>query len=203
MSLLLADSETKTNLMRAFAGESQARNRYTFAAELAKTQQYEVLEKVFLFTADQEKAHAKVFMDFLTPLSGKNLPLDGTYPVDSYPDVLDHLKAARQHELDEFSDVYPAFSAVAAEEGFDDIADAFGRIALIEKTHAHRFGHLAELLEQKKLFVSDAETGWICLNCGTIVNSTAAPTLCPVCKHNQGFFVRLQFSPYLCSGCFK
>lgn len=199
MSVSFENSETRLNLMRAFAGESQARNRYTYAAGLAKRKGLEVLEQVFLFTADQEKAHGKVFYDLLKPLSGKNLLVDGSYPVELYSDMLDHLKAAAHNENEEHDTVYSSFSRIAAQEGFDAIAHTFTMIAGVEKTHAQRFERFAKLVEEEKLFVSDVETGWMCLNCGQIIHSTAAPAVCPICKHGQGFFIRLELAPF--TGC--
>lgn len=196
MSVAFENSETKRNLMRAFAGESQARNRYTFAASLAKRKNLEVIQQVFLFTADQEKAHSKVFYDLLQPVSGETIHIDGGYPVDLYSDLTDVLKAAQHNEEEEHDVVYADFSKIAAQEGFDAIAHTFSMIAGVEATHAQRFQYFADLLAQDKLFVSDVETGWMCLNCGQIIHSTAAPAMCPVCKHGQGFFIRLELAPY-------
>ncbi len=196
MSVSFEQSETRLNLMRAFAGESQARNRYTYAAGLAKKKGLEVVQQVFLFTADQEKEHGKIFYDLLQPVSGQNLVVDGGYPVDLYSDMLDVLKAAAHNENEEHDTVYSGFSKIAAQEGFDAIAHTFSMIGGIEKTHAQRFERFAELMAENKLFVSDVETGWICLNCGQVIHSTAAPAICPVCKHGQGFFVRMELAPY-------
>lgn len=196
MSVNLENSETRLNLMRAFAGESQARNRYTFTAGLAKSKGLEVLQKVFLFTADQEKEHAEVFYRLLEPLAGQTLHVDGGYPIDLYSDMLDNLKAAVHNENEEHDSVYASFSKIAAQEGFDAIAHTFTMIGGIEKTHAQRFEYYAKLLEEDKLFVSDVETGWMCLNCGQIVHSNIAPAMCPVCKHGQGYFIRLELAPY-------
>lgn len=196
MSVNLENSETRLSLMRAFAGESQARNRYTFAAGLAKRKGLEVLEKVFLFTADQEKEHAEVFYRLLEPLAGQTLHVDGGYPIDLFGDMLDNLKAAVHNENEEHDTVYADFSRIAAQEGFDAIAHTFTMIGGIEKTHAQRFAYYAKLLEEDKLFVSEVETGWMCLNCGQIVHSTVAPASCPVCRHGQGWFIRLELAPY-------
>ena len=196
MSVNLENSETRLSLMRAFAGESQARNRYTFAAGLAKRKGLEVLEKVFLFTADQEKEHAEVFYRLLEPLAGQTLHVDGGYPIDLSGDMLDNLKAAVHNENEEHDTVYADFSRIAAQEGFDAIAHTFTMIGGIEKTHAQRFAYYAKLLEEDKLFVSEVETGWMCLNCGQIVHSTVAPASCPVCRHGQGWFIRLELAPY-------
>lgn len=196
MSISFENSETRLNLMRAFAGESQARNRYTYAAGLAKRKGLEVIQQVFLFTADQERAHGKVFYDLLQPLAGQTLHVDGGYPVDLYSDMTDVLKAAAHNENEEHDTVYSSFSRIAAQEGFDVIAHTFTMIAGVEKTHAQRFEYFAKLLQEEKLFVSDVETGWMCLNCGQIIHSTAAPAVCPICKHGQGFFIRMELAPY-------
>jgi rubrerythrin len=196
MGVSLLGSETRRNLMRAFAGECQARNRYTMAAELAGQQQLEVVSQVFLYTAKQELAHAKVFYDFLKPLGGSTVEIDGTYPVDDSASVVTLLRAAEHNEGEECSKDYPAFAKTATEEGFPLVGKAFEMIAQIEGTHGQRFGQLAQMLEEKRLFVSQVETGWICLHCGHILQATAAPALCPVCKHDQGYFVRLGFSPW-------
>ena len=196
MAMDFLHSETQRNLMRAFAGESQARNRYLFSAGISKKSNLHVIESVFLVTADQERAHAKVFYDLLAPASGQNIRVDGAYPVDIFPDVLEHLKAARHNETQEHEVEYAGFAKTAREEGFEDIAKTFERIAGIEKTHAERFDRFIQLMEQGKLFVSDVETQWVCLNCGMVVSAAQAPQLCPVCKHPQGYFIRLELSPF-------
>ena len=190
------NSETKENLMRAFAGESQARNRYTFAAEQAKEQKLYVVEAVFRFTADQEQQHAEVFYDHLKELAGQNIQIDGSYPVDIYDTVLEVLKAAQHNEYEEFDPVYKTFGDKAMEEGFPQVAASFHQIAKIEKVHGDRFGELAELLEQNKLFISDVECKWMCLNCGHIHEGKEAPGKCPVCHHDRGYFIRFALAPY-------
>ena len=190
------NSETKHNLMRAFAGESQARNRYTFAAEQAKEQGLHVVEAVFRFTADQEQAHAEVFYDHLKELAGQNIQIDGSYPVDIYDTVLEVLKAAQHNEYEEYDPVYQSFGDKAMEEGFPQVAASFHQIAKIEKVHGDRFGKLAELLEQNKLFISDVECKWMCLNCGHIHEGKEAPGKCPVCHHDRGYFIRFALAPY-------
>ena len=189
-------SKTRENLMRAFAGESQARNRYTFAAEQAREQKLEVVARVFEFTANQELAHAKVFYDALQPSVSRNLTVDGNYPVDLYPDLLGHLRAANHNELQEWEHDYAGFAKIAAEEGFDLISKTFEMVAGIEKTHADRFQRFATLMEQDQLFSSPQEETWMCLNCGQIIHSTTAPAQCPVCKHGQDFFIRLPMAPF-------
>lgn len=191
------DSETAKNLMRAFAGESQARNRYTFSAQQAKKEGYPVIESAFLFTANQEKEHARIFYDYLKDLQGRTITVDGGYPVDQYDSTLDLLKAARHNEYEEFEDAYRNFGNIAKEEGFTKIADSFFRIGEIEKVHGDRFQLFADYLEQNKLFVSDVSTGWMCLNCGYVFQGTQAPAKCPVCSHEQGYFIRLELAPYI------
>lgn len=189
-------SETAKNLMRAFAGESQARNRYTFAASAAKKEGLEVVEAVFTFTAGQEKEHAEIFYGHLKEMKGETIFIDGGYPVDLYDSSLDLLKAARHNEYEEYEDVYRKFGQIAKDEGFAQIAASFDMIAQIEKVHGDRFQMFADYLEKNQLFVSDMETGWMCLNCGHVYRGTEAPGVCPVCKHGKGYFVRLELAPY-------
>ena len=197
MSIEFCNSETKDNLMRAFAGESQARNRYTMAADQAKQQNLHVIEQIFTFTANQEKEHAEIFYDYLKELCGETIFIDGGYPVDQYEKSLDLLKAARHNEYEEFEDVYQNFSRIAKEEGFDAISNSFAQIAQIEKLHGDRFQMFADYLERNQLFVSEVETGWMCLNCGHIHRGTKVPGQCPVCHHDQGYFIRMELAPYI------
>ena len=196
MSVKFSESETRKNLMRAFAGESQARNRYTFAASLCKAQKLPALEAVFLFTAGQEKEHAEIFYQHLQASAGETVTVDGSYPVDLTNDVLELLRMAQRNEYHEFDPVYQAFGETAQAEGYPRIAASFFQIAPIERSHGDRFGRLADLLEQKQLFVSDVKCAWMCLNCGHIQESLEAPKLCPVCSHDQGYFLRLEMAPY-------
>lgn len=192
----IRNSETMKNLMRAFAGESQARNRYTFAAQTAKKEKLPVIEQVFLFTAGQEKEHAEIFYNQLKDLAGETIVIDGGYPVDQYDKTLDLLKAARHNEYEEYDPVYRAFGDIAKEEGFQRTAGIFHQIAEIEKTHGDRFQMFADYMEKNQLFVSEVETGWMCLNCGFIYRGTSAPAICPVCSHEQGYFIRAELAPY-------
>ena len=196
MNMNLSENQTKVNLLRAFAGESQARNRYTFAAEQAKQENLPVVEMVFKFTANQELAHAKIFYDFLKEMTGKNITIDGSYPVDIYGTTLELLRSSQHNEFEEFEPVYPDFGKIAAQEGFQQIGTKFNQIAKIEKTHGERFGMFADWLEQGKLFVSDVEEEWMCLNCGYVHKSSEAPKACPVCNHPQGYFIRLALAPF-------
>ena len=196
MAVDFRDSETKDNLMRAFAGESQARNRYTFGAGQAKKEKQEVISRVFLYTAEQEKEHAEIFYKHLKELAGETIHVDGGYPVDLTEDLAELLRMAQHNEYEEHDDVYKKFGDKAKEEGFDDVARSFYNIAEIEKFHGDRFGRFAEFLEQNRLYVSDVKCGWICLNCGYICESNRAPERCPVCDHDQGYFIRLELSPF-------
>lgn len=196
MAVEFRNSETKDNLMRAFAGESQARNRYTFAAAQAKEQKLQVLEAVFLYTAGQEKEHAEIFYNHLKELAGETIHVDGGYPVDISGNLAELLRRAQHNEYEEHDPVYKAFGDKAKEEGFLTVASSFYQIAEIEKFHGDRFGRFAQLLEENKLFVSDVKTGWICLNCGFVFEGEKVPDKCPVCDHDKGYFVRLELSPF-------
>ena len=193
----LKNSVTKENLLRAFAGESQARNRYTFAAAAAKKAGLEVVEAVFTYTAGQEKEHGEIFYNFLKNAGCENVEISQAgYPIDCADELDKLLMLAFQHEYEEYQDVYPAFADQAEKEGFKDIAAKFRMIAQIEKVHGDRFKRFGQLLEQKKLFVSDVKTGWMCLNCGHVFEGTQVPAKCPVCDHEKGYFIRFELSPY-------
>ena len=198
MTMTFENSRTKENLMKAFAGESQARNRYMFASEQAYTSNLYVLAEIFRYTADQEEAHAKVFYDHLTGLSGQNITVEGTYPVDIADNVLDLLHMAHHNEMEEFETVYPAFAAVAEEEGFLPVAASFRMIAEIEQSHAKRFRHVAKLLEEGQLYARSGEAVWMCQNCGHLYKGGNVPDVCPVCQHNRGYFVPIDMAPWTC-----
>lgn len=196
MESALKNSMTAKNLMRAFAGESQARNRYTIAASVAKKEGLPVIEQVFLYTANQEKEHAELFYKFLKELSGETIHIDGGYPVDMGEKTVDLLRSAEHNEFEEFDVVYKEFGDVALKEGFDRVGHVFHMVADVEKTHGDRFGIFANLLESSRLFASEEDTEWVCLNCGYIFEGKIAPKYCPVCEHEQGYFVRLEQAPY-------
>ena len=184
------NSVTRENLMRAFAGESQARNRYTFAAREAQKQQLPILEKLFTFTANQEREHARIFYDHLKALTGTTIQIDGGYPVDISTDLVELLKKAQHNEYEEHNPIYKAFGDKAMEEGFPAIASSFYGIANIEKMHGDRFGAFAKLLEENRLFSSADKDTWICLNCGHIHTGPMVPAVCPICHEEQGYFIR-------------
>ena len=196
MSVEFSESVTKDNLLRAFAGESQARNRYTFAASQAKKDGLYVISAIFAFTASQEKEHAEIFYNHLKEMAGETIIVDGGYPVDIADNVTALLEMAQHNEYEEHDSVYKAFGEKAKEEGFNRIAASFMQIAEIEKTHGDRFGKYAQLLKDGKLFVSDVEQEWMCLNCGHIHKGPGAPAVCPVCQHDQGYFIRFELAPY-------
>lgn len=196
MSISLNNSETKQNLMRAFAGESQARNRYTFAAQAAKQQKLYGLERLFLFTAEQERAHAKVFYDFLKECNDQNILLDAQYPVNVGDSLSYQLSTAHHNEYEEYEKIYPHFSKVAKEEGFPLIAHAFQEIAKIEKVHGDTFQRYSHLLDDGLLFHEPTQSHFLCLNCGYIFEGTDVPERCPICKEEQGYFVRIEDTPF-------
>lgn len=196
MAVDFKNSETKDNLMRAFAGESQARNRYTFAASQAKKEKLHVIEAVFTYTANQEKEHAEIFYNHLKELAGETIYVDGGYPVDLTEDISKLLRMAQHNEYEEHDSVYKAFGEKAKEEGFIQVANSFFMIAEIEKKHGDRFGRFAEWMEKNQLFQEKKNQSWICLNCGYIYEGEQAPLKCPVCEHDQGYFVRLEQSPF-------
>jgi len=192
----LKGTQTEENIMRAFAGESQARNRYTFAAEKARKAKLHVIEAVFEFAASQELAHAKIFYDFLKESNGATIFVDGGFPVELYEDMYSLLNAAKHDEYQEHDEVYKNFGEIAEQEGFGVVAQTFKNIASIEKSHGDRFAYFAELIKDNKLFVSDVSTGFVCLNCGYVYTGTEVPEKCPVCKHDRGFFIRAELLPY-------
>lgn len=190
------NSETKKNLLRAFAGESQARNRYTFAAEVAKKEGLAIIEKLFYYTADQERAHAKVFYDKLKEFNGENIEIDASYPIGNYAKTLDLLRDAEHNENEEYDVVYKNFSEVAHKEGFGSVAKVFENIADIENIHSKRFKKYADKLESGTLFKETQDSLWMCSNCGYIFEGKEAPKACPVCSHPQGYFMLFSTSEF-------
>lgn len=184
-----ASSETKINLMKAFAGESQARNRYNMAAQQAKKEDLIIVESLFNYVACQEQAHATVFYDHLKEVNDTHFDITGSYPVNNYSSTLDYLKAAVHNEMEEYEDVYKNFAEIAKAEGFPVIASSFELIAKVEKNHADKFNSFAQRLESNSLFERGEQTAWLCTNCGHIHYGPAAPKNCPVCHHVQGYFI--------------
>lgn len=170
----LEGSKTKQNLMTAFAGESQARNKYTYFASKAKKEGYEQIAAIFLETAENEKEHAKLWFK---ELNGGEVP-----------STLDNLVSAAEGENFEWTDMYDEFAKTAKEEGFDRIAFLFESVAAIEKEHEERYRKLIENVEGGLVFSKDGDTIWKCRNCGHIVIGKQAPEVCPVCAHPQSYF---------------
>ena len=196
MSANFSESRTKENLMRAFAGESQARNRYTIAAERAEEGGMLTIADVFRYTADQERAHAERFYSLLKDLSGETVHIDGSYPIDQQDTLPELLRAAEHNEHEEYADVYQAFGDTAKEEGFLEAASAFYQIAEIEHVHEKRFGALADMLGSNMYYHSEQVSRWMCTNCGYIHEGQAAPKVCPVCRHEQGYFLPYAMACY-------
>lgn len=184
------ESRTKENLMRAFAGESQARNRYSFAQKTALEQNMYAISEIFRFTAEQEEQHAKIFFDLLKDATGTTVEINAGYPADVYGDIQKLLDSAVHNENEEFSNDYPAFAQTAQEEGFAAAASRFNMIAQIENQHRLRFEYYANLLRSGNLHKSEKTERWLCLNCGHIHESSEAPVQCPVCGVNRGYFIR-------------
>lgn len=183
-------SETKINLMRAFAGESMARNRYNMAATCALSEGYHAIARIFDFTAKQEQAHATVFYGFLKEVNDTDFDITASYPVNVYTSTRDHLSAAVKNEYDEYDSVYSSFADIAKQEGFNQIGNAFTMISEIEKIHAERFEMMLKLFTDSKLAKDDNETLYVCTNCGHIHKGNSAPLACPVCSHPQGYFIK-------------
>ena len=196
MTNQLVNSKTKENLMKAFAGESQARNRYTFAAAEARKQGLFAISEIFLFTAEQERAHARRFYELLKDVAGETIEICGGFPVDLQPTVEELLYAAQHNEYEEAEDVYLAFAEDAKEEGLLEASSAFLQIAKIEKIHGDRFGVMANMLKDGCYFQDPVGSEWMCLNCGHIHSGMLVPEVCPVCRHEKGFFIPAEYAPY-------
>ncbi len=193
-------SKTRGNLMRAFAGECQARTRYSLAAKKSKKMGYGLIENIFTITSNQEMEHAQIFYDHLKQSNGSNILVDGAYPVDNYEELEKLLRSSQHNEFEEYEKVYPSFAQIAKEEGFIEIARSFEQIAEIEKIHGERFECFAQLVEESKLFTADDSTEWICLNCGHIHKGPKVPGQCPVCQHPQGYFVPYKYYNFKAAG---
>ncbi len=185
MTKSLKGTKTEQNLLKAFAGESQARNRYEFFASVAKKEGLEQIAGIFMETAGQEKEHAKRFFKFL---EGGDVEIQAAYPAGKIGNTAENLKAAAMGENEEWSMLYPEFAKTAEEEGFSDVATAFKMIATVESEHEARYLKLLENLEKGVVFEKDGEVYWMCRNCGYIHKGKKAPQQCPACVHPQAFF---------------
>lgn len=185
MEKSIKGTKTEQNLLKAFAGESQARNRYTYFAGVAKKEGFEHIAGVFTDTAEQEKEHAKRFFKFF---EGGVVEITASYPAGLIGTTKDHLAAAAAGENEEWSILYPEFAKVALEEGFPQVASAFKLIAKVEKEHEARYRTLLARVEEDKVFERDEEIEWQCRNCGFVHTGKKAMENCPACNHPKAYF---------------
>jgi rubrerythrin len=181
----LKGSKTEKNLLKSFAGESQARNRYTFFASVARKEGYVQIQKIFEETAANEKEHAEVFFEYL---KGGEVEITAAYPAGKIGTTEENLLAAAEGEKLEWGTLYPNFEKVAKEEGFHDIAESFEEIAEVEEEHEKRYRKLLANVKNGTVFKRDEEVEWHCLNCGYIHHGKEAPQICPACKHGIEYY---------------
>ena len=178
-------TQTELNLLKAFAGESQARNRYGFFASVAKKEGFEQIAAIFDETAANEREHAKVFFKYL---EGGDTEITATYPAGRIGTTAENLLAAAEGELAEWGTIYPEFAKTAAEEGFADVAESFKQIGEVEAHHEKRYRALLDNVNGFKVFKKDGTVFWKCRNCGYIYEGAEAPAECPACKHPQAYY---------------
>jgi len=181
----LKGTQTEKNLLASFAGESQARNRYTFFASKAKKEGYEQIAAIFRETADNEKEHAEVFFKYL---QGGDVEIMAEYPAGVIGTTAENLLAAAEGEKMEWGTLYPDFAKTAEEEGFPEIASSFREIAKVEAYHERRYRKLLENVKKKQVFKKDKVVKWKCRNCGYVHEGSEAPKVCPACKHPQSYY---------------
>ncbi|MFH2096651.1 MAG: rubrerythrin [Bacteroidota bacterium] len=184
MEKSLKGTQTEQNLLKSFAGESQARNRYEFFAKVAKKEGYEQIASIFQTTANQEKEHAKRFFKFL---EGGMVEITASYPAGIIGTTMENLKAAAEGENEEWTELYPHFAKVAQEEGFPQVATAFKMIAKVEAEHEKRYLKLLQNLSEDKVFIKDGKVLWECINCGYVYESAKALENCPACLHPKAY----------------
>ncbi len=182
MEKSIKGTQTEQNLLKSFAGESQARNRYEFFAKVAKKEGYEQIADIFMETARQEKEHAKRFFKFL---EGGMVEITAMYPAGVISTTAENLLAAAEGENEEWTDLYPHFAQVAKEEGFKDVAIAFEMIAKVEAEHEKRYRKLLANVTENKVFEKEEKVKWECKNCGYVYESKKALDMCPACLHGQ------------------
>jgi rubrerythrin len=182
----LKGTKTEKSVLLSFAGESQARNRYSFFASQAKKEGFEQISAIFLDTADNEKEHAKIFFKLLE--GGEPVDITGAFPAGVIGDTKANLKAAAEGEMLENTKMYPGFAVIAENEGFPEIANTFGRISSVEKGHENRYRALLKNLDEGAVFKKGEKVFWRCRNCGYIHEGTEAPAECPACQHEQAYF---------------
>jgi rubrerythrin len=181
----LKGSKTEQNLLKSFAGESQARNRYTFFASKAKSEGCVQIQQIFLETAANEKEHAEVFFKHL---EDGMVEITATYPAGKIGSTAENLLASAEGEAEEWGVLYPAFAKTAEEEGFPDVAESFEEIGEVEEEHEKRYRKLLSNMENGKVFKRDEEVEWHCMNCGYIHHGKEAPELCPACNHARAYY---------------
>ena len=181
----LKGSQTEKNLLAAFAGESQARTRYTFFASAAKKDGYEQISAIFQETADNEKEHAQLFFNHLR---GGTAEIQATYPAGITGTTAQNLLAAAEGEKLEWGTLYPNFADVATKEGFKDVASTFRMVAKVESYHERRYRKLLANVEKRCVFKRESPVTWKCRNCGYVFEGTSAPEKCPVCNHPQSYY---------------
>ncbi len=183
--VIFKGSDTEKNLLKAFAGESQARNRYTFFASVARKEGYEQIAAIFEETADNEKEHAKLFFKHL---HGGDVEIEASYPAGKIGTTKENLLAAADGEKMEWGTIYPNFANIARKEGFKEVAETFKQIGEVEEKHEERYRKLLENVKRGKVFKKDKIVEWKCRNCGYVHKGREAPKICPACKHPQAFY---------------
>ena len=184
MSKSLKGTRTEQNLLKSFAGESQARNRYEFFASVARKEGYEQIANIFMETSNQEKEHAKRFFKFL---EGGMTEITAAYPAGIIGTTSQNLKAAAEGEHEEWSELYPQFAEIAKEEGFMEVATAYKMIAKVETEHERRYLKLLQNISEDKVFMKEGKIWWKCINCGYVYESEKAMENCPACLHPKAF----------------
>lgn len=185
MGKSIKGTETEKNLLKSFAGESQARSRYKFFASVAKKEGFEQISAIFAETAEQEKEHAERFFKFL---EGGAVEITASYPAGVIATTKENLAAAAAGENEEWTELYPTFGDIAEKEGFPEIAVAYRMVAKVEAEHEKRYRKLLDNVEKGKVFEKDEEIFWQCRNCGFVIKSKKAPMKCPACLHPQAYF---------------
>jgi len=185
MAKSVKGTKTEKNLLKAFAGESQARNRYTYYANTARKEGFEQIANVFTETAENEKEHAKVFFSYL---EGGDVEILASYPAGAVKDTKSNLAAAADGEKFEWTKLYADFAWIAKEEGFSEIARSFEQIAKVERFHESRYRKLVANVASGEVFKKRSPAKWHCTNCGYVLEATEAPKECPACKHPQSFY---------------
>ena len=184
----LKGTQTEHNLLKAFAGESQARNRYTYFASVAKKEGYEQIASIFLETSENEKEHAKIFFNHLENSGGEPVEIIASYPAGREGTTEENLLAAAEGENIEWGILYPAFAETARQEVFPEIEDSFREIRKVEAEHEKRYRKLLENVRSNQVFKKSGAVRWKCRNCGYIHDGESAPKECPACRHPQGYY---------------